>query len=83
MDVIRQTAARQEFARGMDYLIDAHCHLTFDGLREQVPAVLERAAAAGVAEIVTVATDIADAERALELSRQYPSVRVIVGVHPH
>ncbi|HVP13771.1 MAG TPA: TatD family hydrolase [Phycisphaerae bacterium] len=67
----------------MDYLIDSHCHLTFDGLREQVDAVIERAAAAGVAEIVTVATDLADAEKALALSQQYPSVRAIAGIHPH
>jgi TatD DNase family protein len=67
----------------MDYLIDSHCHLTFDGLREHVEAVIERAAAAGVAEIITVATDLADAERALALSQQFTSVRVIAGVHPH
>jgi TatD DNase family protein len=67
----------------MDYLIDSHCHLTVDGLREQVDAVIERATIAGVAEILTVATDLADAGRALELSRRYPSVRVGAGVHPH
>ena len=47
----------------MDYLIDSHCHLTFDGLRERVDAVIERAVAAGVAEMVTVATDLVDAGR--------------------
>ncbi len=67
----------------MSGLIDSHCHLTFDGLREQVPAVLARAAAAGVTACVTVATDLADAERALALSAAHPTVYVAAGIHPH
>jgi len=64
-------------------LIDSHCHLTFGGLREQVEAVLQRAADAGVAEVVTVATDLDDAVAALALSEQHPSVHVAAGIHPH
>lgn len=67
----------------MDPLIDSHCHLTFDGLREQVGPVIERAAAAGVIGCITVAQDLADAERALALSAEYPSVHVAAGIHPH
>lgn len=67
----------------MDPLIDSHCHLTFDGLREQVDAVLQRAADAGVVEYVTIATDLADAERALRLASDRPGVHVAVGIHPH
>jgi len=67
----------------MSGLIDSHCHLTFDGLREQVPAVLARAAAAGVTACVTVATDLADADRALALAAAHPSVHVAAGIHPH
>lgn len=64
-------------------LIDSHCHLTFAGLREQVAAVLQRAAAAGVGEVITVACDLADATAALALSELYKQVHVIAGVHPH
>lgn len=62
-------------------LIDSHCHLDYFTPAE-LPGVLERAAAAGVGEMVTIGTT-------LEQSRQLPalaeSARVwcTVGVHPH
>lgn len=46
-------------------------------------AVLSRAAAAGVVECVTVATDLADAERALRLAAEHGGVHVAAGIHPH
>jgi TatD DNase family protein len=64
-------------------LIDSHCHLTSPGLREQVEAVLDRAAAAGVTRCITVAQDLADAAAALPLATNHPAVRVAAGVHPH
>ncbi len=64
-------------------LIDSHCHLTSDALLNQAPAVIDRAKAAGVGSIVTIATDLADAEQALELSRQHSGVHVVCGIHPH
>ncbi len=64
-------------------MIDSHCHLTFDGLRGQVGAVVDRAAAAGVTACVTVAQDLADTEAALALSAEYSSIHVVAGVHPH
>jgi TatD DNase family protein len=67
----------------MARLIDSHCHLTFDGLREQVSSVIERASAVGVDELVTVAQDLADAEAALKLSAEHENVRVVAGIHPH
>ena len=67
----------------MVQLIDSHCHLTASGLQEQVGAVLDRAAAAGVSECITVGQDLADSLRALRLAAEYPSVRVVAGVHPH
>ncbi len=67
----------------MSGLIDSHCHLTFDGLREQAAAVLARASTAGVTACVTVATDLADADRALALAAAHPTVHVAAGIHPH
>ena len=40
-------------------LIDSHCHLDYFTPLE-LPAVLERAHAAGVAEMVTIATSLSD-----------------------
>ncbi len=64
-------------------LIDSHCHLTSPGLFERVDGVISRAVAAGVAEYVTIAVDLADARRALELSAEYRGVHVVAGIHPH
>ena len=65
------------------HLIDSHCHLTFDGLYERIDDVIGRARDAGVREFVTVATDAADAVRALDLHRRHSCVHVAAGVHPH
>jgi TatD DNase family protein len=64
-------------------MIDSHCHLTYPELSSKIPAVLQRAAEAGVQECVTIATDIEDARKALDLSAQFPNVHVVCGIHPH
>lgn len=67
----------------MPHLIDSHCHLTYDVLAGQIDAVLARAAAAGVGECITIATDLADADRALALAKTHPQIHVVAGIHPH
>jgi len=64
-------------------LIDTHCHLTFDGLRERVGEVLARAIQAGVERVITVATTPTEARAALEIARAHPQVYVAAGIHPH
>ncbi len=67
-------------------LVDSHCHLDFDAFGEDLPAVLERARAEGVARMITVGTAqaVESAGSALELARAHPDVlRATVGVHPH
>lgn len=64
-------------------LIDSHAHLTSDALAEQTPAVLDRAAVAGVDFVITIGVDLDDAERALTLSRSDDRVFAAMGVHPH
>jgi TatD DNase family protein len=64
-------------------MIDTHCHLTDENLLQQLPDVLARAAAAGVREMITIATDVADSGAAVELCRDHPQVRCTVGIHPN
>lgn len=64
-------------------LIDTHCHLTYPELAAQIEAVLERASAAGVGRMVTVATSTADAGAALRLLERFPQVALAAGIHPH
>ena len=63
-------------------LIDTHCHLTYPGLIEDVPAVLARAQAADVLRCITIGTDIADHTKALALAQRYPAVFAALGIHP-
>src|ERR1043166_3666254 len=67
----------------MPGFIDSHCHLTYPELASQINGVLARATDAGVRECITIATDIADADRALKLAASFSQVHVVCGVHPH
>ncbi len=63
-------------------LIDSHCHLDyFDGAERA--SVLERAAAAGVAEMVTIGTRLTESAAVRGIAEAHPNVWCTVGVHPH
>jgi TatD DNase family protein len=62
---------------------DTHCHLSFPEFAAELPAVVERAAAAGVTRLVSIATDLPDARRVLEIAGQFPGVFAAVGLHPN
>jgi TatD DNase family protein len=64
-------------------MIDTHCHLTDPRLFAQIGDVLARAAAARVDRVVTIGTDIDDAQAAIELCAGRPNVRCAVGIHPN
>jgi TatD DNase family protein len=64
-------------------LVDAHCHLgdpAFDGDR---PAVLARAAVAGVGHVVVIGESLAGSARAALLAREHAGLSATAGVHPH
>jgi len=65
-------------------VIDTHCHLDMLGSGEgNIAATVSRAAARGVAPIITVGIDLASSKKAIHLAAQYDSVYATVGVHPH
>ena len=64
-------------------LIDTHCHLDDDKLRGEVEAVVDRAIAAGVATLVSIATTAASAERCVQLAQRFDSVFASIGIHPN
>ncbi len=66
-------------------LFDTHAHLDFPKLRENLPAVLERAADAGVERIVAIgASDgLQSNHRALQIAKEHDSIRCSAGIHPH
>lgn len=64
-------------------LIDTHCHVSYPDFDADRDAVLARAKAAGVAGMITVATDPSCWNRYLDLSEGRPQVRVALGFHPN
>ncbi len=63
--------------------IDTHCHLDDDRFRDDLPAVLERAAAAGVIRALVIGIDRATSAAALELARRHPVLSAVVGIQPN
>jgi TatD DNase family protein len=63
-------------------LIDSHCHLDYYADSE-LPDILARAEAAGVSEMVTIGTTMAQAAKVIRLVETHPNVWGTVGVHPH
>ena len=63
-------------------LVDSHCHLDyFEGPERD--AVLDRARAAGVGEMVTIGTRLAQSATMRAYAEATPGVWCTVGVHPH
>jgi len=64
-------------------VFDSHCHLTDAAFVGEVSALLARARAAGVQGVVSIASDAADARRALALAVAHEGVWASAGIHPH
>lgn len=63
-------------------LADSHCHLDFPELLGDLEGVLERARAAGVARMVTIATRLTAVETSRRIAAQNEGVFYAAGVHP-
>jgi TatD DNase family protein len=63
-------------------LIDSHCHLDYYRA-DEIDAVLARAAAAGVTEMVTIGTRLWESPTVRRLAETYANVWCTVGTHPH
>jgi TatD DNase family protein len=69
--------------RGDIMLVDTHAHLMDTAFANDLPAVLERAAAAGVVAFVCVGYDEPSSVAAVALAEQYPQIVATVGIHPN
>lgn len=63
-------------------LIDSHCHLDYY-TADELPDVLARAKAAGVGEMVTIGTTLAQSAGLPRLTEAHPDLWCTIGVHPH
>ncbi|HEY4548574.1 MAG TPA: TatD family hydrolase [Pedomonas sp.] len=64
-------------------LVDSHCHLNYEGLREDVPGVLARARAAGIGRFLNISTKEREWPEVVGLAEQEADVFATVGIHPH
>jgi len=63
-------------------LIDTHAHLDFPDFAQDLPAVIDRAEAAGIGRILSIGTDLAASRRAVDIAERFPSVYAAIGWHP-
>jgi TatD DNase family protein len=64
-------------------VIDTHCHLDMICSGDDIGITITRAAAHGVAPIITVGIDLESSKKAIHYAAQYDSVYATVGIHPH
>jgi TatD DNase family protein len=63
-------------------ITDSHCHLDFPELIAELPDVVARAQAAGVARIVTICTRLCNEPAVRAIAEAHPSVFYAAGTHP-
>ena len=66
----------------MPIFYDTHAHLDYPDFADELPQVIARAGAAGIAKIISIGTDLASSLRAVKLAEANPNVFAGVGWHP-
>ena len=64
-------------------LIDTHCHLYYEDLKNDLEGVLSRANEQGVIRFICVGTNIADSKECLTITENNDNIFSSAGVHPH
>ncbi|MBE3639915.1 TatD family hydrolase [Mangrovicoccus algicola] len=63
-------------------LVDSHCHLDFPDFDEDLQAVLDRAAAAGIERMVSICTKPAGLDKVRGIAEAHEPVFFAYGIHP-
>lgn len=66
-----------------ELIVDSHCHLDYDGLADQLPAVLARAKEQGVGLMLSISSRVKNFPRLLAIAEAHENVFCTVGTHPH
>ncbi|MEO6610015.1 MAG: TatD family hydrolase, partial [Aestuariivirga sp.] len=67
----------------MALIVDSHCHLDYDGLADQLDAILDRSAKAGVGLMLSISSRVKNFPKLLALAEAHDEVYCTVGTHPH
>jgi TatD DNase family protein len=66
----------------MPSFYDTHAHLDYPDFADELPQVIERASAAGITKLISIATDLDSGHRALKIAEEFPNVFAVIGWHP-
>ena len=66
----------------MSVFYDTHAHLDYPDFADELPQVIERARAAGITKIVSIATNLESSRSVLAIADRFESVYAVVGCHP-
>ena len=64
-------------------LVDTHCHLYFEGIRNDIDNVLDRANSLGVSRFICVGTNLEDSILSLNIAKEFKNIYASAGIHPH
>lgn len=64
-------------------LIDTHAHLFDDRIEAELPAVLDRAAKAGIERVVCIGIDRESSIASIDIAKRFPIVVAAVGIQPN
>ncbi len=67
----------------MQKIVDSHCHLDYEGLAENLPAMLQRCEAVGVGLMLSISSRVKNFPRLLQIAEAHENVFCTVGTHPH
>ena len=62
---------------------DTHAHLDYPDFADELPQLIERAAAAGITRLISIGTDLESSARAVALAERFEAVFAVVGWHPN
>ena len=62
---------------------DTHAHLDYPDFAAELPAVVQRAADAGIERLISIGTDLESSRQAIKLAEQFPAIYAVVGWHPN
>ena len=65
------------------YIVDSHCHLNYDGLRENIDSILKNAEARNVKAVLAINTRLGEFDDVHKIALDHDNVWATVGIHPH
>lgn len=65
------------------FVVDSHCHLDFEGMEENLPAMLDRAREAHVGLMVSISSRVRNFTNLRRIAEENANVFCTVGTHPH